>query len=638
MPVIQKLDPHVADLIAAGEVVERPASVVKELMENAIDAGAGSVTVELRGGGMAMLRVTDDGCGMAPEDARTAFLRHATSKLKREEDLAAIGTLGFRGEALAAIAAVSRVELLTCRKEDAEGTRLILEGGEVITHEPAGCPTGTVITVRDLFFNTPARLKFMKNDRTEGMNAASAALRVAMSHPEISVRFIREGKEEFHTPGDGRMDSCVYTLLGREAAGQLLPAESNDGEIAVTGYVSTPAGCGGNRGKQFFFVNGRNVRSRMLQAALEQAYRNALLPGRFPACVLYMTLHPAAVDVNVHPAKTEVRFVKEKQAFDAVYYAALAALADEQGNAQIPLSKSTKAVLSRPVETETPAVQSRISAPVSYRPAPAPEVHRAAPSGNFFKTMTADTFRAEAPSPKVSKWTYPSESAGLQVKNDAYVPYQSAIDLPAEKPVPKTAESAAVQETADEPAAEEFRIIGETMETYILVEKGETLLLIDKHAAHERMIFDRLKAQIRDDAPQMLLEPEVVDVGEEDVLLLEEQTALLEEYGFDVSPFGMSSVAVRKLPSYLTKNGAKNVILDLCTELRKGGSPEALRDELLHSMACRSAIKAGGMEEREQLRVIAEAVVTGKVKYCPHGRPVAMEITKTALAKHFRRA
>ena len=634
MPVIQKLDPHVADLIAAGEVVERPASVVKELMENAIDAGAGSVTVELRGGGMAMLRVSDDGCGMGPEDARTAFLRHATSKLKREEDLAAIGTLGFRGEALAAIAAVSRVELLTCRREDAEGTRLVLEGGEVVINEPAGCPTGTVITVRDLFFNTPARLKFMKNDRTEGMNAAAAALRVAMSHPEISVRLFREGKEEFHTPGDGRMDSCVYTLLGRDAAGQLLPAESNDGEIEVTGFVSTPAGCGGNRGKQFFFVNGRNVKSRLLQAALEQAYRNALLPGRFPACVLYMSLHPAAVDVNVHPAKTEVRFVREKQAFDAVYYAALAALAEEEGNAKIPLSKSTQAVLSRPAEPEKPAVQTHASAPVSFRPAPEPEKRQAAPSAGFFRTVPAETFRREAPLPKVSRWTYPETTASAQVKSEAYVPYQSVLDMPAEKP-------AAVPESRPEPekpAPEEFRVIGETMETYILVEKGETLLLIDKHAAHERMIFDRLKAQIRDDAPQMLLEPEVVDVGAEDVLLLEEQTALLEEYGFDVSPFGETSVAVRKLPSYLTAAGAKDVILDLCRELGRGGSPEALRDELLHSMACRSAIKAGGMEEREQLRVLAEEVVSGRVKYCPHGRPVAMEITKSALARHFRRA
>ncbi len=637
MPVIQKLDPHVADLIAAGEVVERPASVIKELMENAIDAGAGSITVELRGGGMAMLRITDDGCGMSPEDAPTAFLRHATSKLRREEDLAAIGTLGFRGEALAAIAAVSRIELLTCRRGDGEGTRLVIEGGEILSQAPTGCPEGTVITVRDLFFNTPARLKFMKNDRTEGMNAAAAALRIALSHPEVSVRFFREGKEEFHTPGDGRQDSCVYTLLGRDMASQLLPVEANDGEIEVTGYVSTPAGCGGNRGKQYFFVNGRHVRSRLLQAALEQAYRNALLPGRFPACVLYMTLHPAAVDVNVHPAKTEVRFVREKQAFDAVYYAALAALAEEQGNAQIPLSKSTKSVITgaaAPVEKKMPAPATSDAPSISDHPAPV----QAKPDAGFFKTMPAEEFRAKPPAPKASAWTFPeARDTAAPIRSDARVVYQTAFTMPKEEPAPKPAEpvgkaAPVTEETAD------FRVIGETMDTYILVEKGETLLLIDKHAAHERMIFDRLKREIRDDAPQLLLEPEVVDVGEEDMLLLEEQTALLEEYGFDVAPFGMSSVAVRRLPSYLTKSGAKNVILDLCKELRRGGTPEALRDELLHSMACRAAIKAGGVEETLQLRRIAEEVVSGRVKYCPHGRPVAMEITKSALARHFRRA
>ncbi|MBQ6465112.1 MAG: DNA mismatch repair endonuclease MutL, partial [Oscillospiraceae bacterium] len=362
MPQIHILDPHVADMIAAGEVVERPASVVKELVENAFDAGAKNVTVELRGGGATYIRVTDDGCGMAPEDAGVAFLRHATSKLRDESGLESIATMGFRGEALAAISAVSRIELTTRQRGAAEGTRVELEAGDIKEMLPAGCPEGTTMLVRDLFYNTPARLKFLKSDRSEASACELAALRCALGRPEVSVRLIRDGEERFFSPGDGRADSCVYSLLGREAASQLLLCTGENGGVRVSGYVSSPSAGRGNRREQYFFCNGRFIKSALLQSALEQAYKNTLLVGRYPSCVLYLDLAFAQVDVNVHPAKTEVKFSDEKRVFDAVYYAALSALQGEERTAQVELSPSTRRL--------------------------------AEPKKDFYQSMSAETFRA----------------------------------------------------------------------------------------------------------------------------------------------------------------------------------------------------------------------------------------------------
>jgi len=337
MSVIRQLSPHVADLIAAGEVVERPASVVKELLENSFDAGAKKVTIEIQRGGMALIRVTDDGCGMGPEDAVTCFLRHATSKLRDEYGLEAIGTLGFRGEALAAIAAVSRVQLLTRLRGSQEGVSLVLEAGNVVSNDPAGCPEGTTIVVRDLFYNTPARLKFMKKDAAETAAVTAAVIRCALSHPEISLRYLHDGKEEFHTSGDGKADACVYTVLGRDFAKTMLPASGSGESLSVSGFVCPPANARGNRSAQYFFLNGRCIRSQLLQAALEQAYRSSLFTGRYPACVLFLTMKPNLVDVNVHPAKTEVRFLQERAVFDAVYRTVLAALRGEQAPPELRL-------------------------------------------------------------------------------------------------------------------------------------------------------------------------------------------------------------------------------------------------------------------------------------------------------------
>ena len=394
MSVINILSPHVADMIAAGEVVERPGNVVKELMENAVDAGAKNITVELNAGGAALIRVTDDGCGMAPEDACNCFLRHATSKLQDEHGLEAISTMGFRGEALAAISAVSRMELTTRRAEDDEGTRVSVEGGDIMDVRPTGCPKGTVFTMQGLFYNTPARLKFMKSDRAEGSHCVQLALRVALGRPDISVRCLRDGKEEFFTPGDGKQTSAVYALLGRDTALSMLPVTGQDEGVSVTGFVSSPAAGRGNRAMQYFFVNGRSIKSQLLQSAVEQAYKNTLLVGRFPGCVIYLDLDPAAVDVNVHPSKTEVKFSSEKKVFDAVYYAALSAVTGEEKPLEMNISRKTETLLSAPEQPRAHAPTARYTPPEVHR---SPPVYRASPPVSVHREKTYPTRRPASP-------------------------------------------------------------------------------------------------------------------------------------------------------------------------------------------------------------------------------------------------
>ena len=488
MPEINILSPHVADMIAAGEVVERPASVIKELMENSFDAGAHSVTVEIRDGGATYIRVQDDGKGMAPEDAGIAFMRHATSKLHDETGLEAIGTMGFRGEALAAISAVSEVELLTRRRGDESGTRVTLSAGDIQDMGEAGCPEGTVMQVRSLFFNTPARLKFLKSDRAEASACVQTALRCALGRPEVSVRLLRDGKEEFFSPGDGKALSCVYALLGRDTAKDFLPIDLNDGDMSVTGFVSSPSAGRGNRGLQFFYRNGRFIRSALLQTAVEQAYKNSLLVGRYPACVVYLKLSNAAVDVNVHPAKTEVKFSQEKRVFDLVYHAALAALTQEDRTAAAAEEKPQPAPL--------------VSAPApTAKPNPRPD---------FYRSMSAADFRAQNYSVKPAPAAKPAAAAPVLRAYEQ--PYQTRLDMtPAVKmqestksvmPEPaisgKTVENSV--QSVEKPMLSEipdYKLIGEALHLYILVETGDELMLIDKHAAHERMIFDRLKMQER---------------------------------------------------------------------------------------------------------------------------------------------
>ncbi len=612
MAKIFQMSQHMADLIAAGEVVERPASVVKELVENAVDAGAKAVTVEIKNGGMTYIRVTDDGCGIAPEDVPTAFLRHATSKLRTEEELAAIKTLGFRGEALAAICAVSRTEMFTRERGAAEGTFISLDGGKVVENTPAGCPEGTTIIIRDLFFNTPARLKFMKKDSSEGSAVSAAVVRTALSRPELSLRYIKDGKEEMHTPGDGSIESCIYAALGRDFSNTMLRACAADEHVSAEGYVSSPNGARGNRSHQFFFVNGRFVKSQLLQAALEQAYRNSLFSGRFPACVLYLKMNPASVDVNVHPAKTEVKFLSERQVFDAVYYAARAALGAEETLPELRLSGGA----ARQADVLPPRV---LSAPAPQPPAPAGKREQESyGSGGGFKTSIA------------------AGSLGGAKKYDFEQTRLVYNTAPPEAPPSRIAPAVETPEVSENPP---YRIIGEAMSSYIIVERGESILLIDKHAAHERMLFDGLKRQGREIASQELLTPFIAKIGNEEAEALLSQSALLGELGFDIEPFGGGAVAVNCIPMDINVSDTAALLAEISEDIKIGRRPNSLgiRDEILASIACKAAVKAGCASDAFELRPLVEKVISGEVKYCPHGRPVTMELSKRTLDNNFRR-
>lgn len=649
MPVIHVLSPHVADLIAAGEVVERPASAVKELLENAVDAGARTVVLELRAGGRDYIRVTDDGVGMAPEDAGVCFLRHATSKLSDERGLEAIGTLGFRGEALAAISAVSRITLTTRRRGAAMGVRVEVEAGEIVSMEETGCPEGTTITVRDLFFNTPARQKFLGTDRSEGAACVQSALRTALGRPDVSFRCLRDGQEEFFSPGDGTAKSAVYALLGRDAAAGLLPVDTESDGVAVRGFVSAPGCCRGNRSAQYFFCNGRPIRSRALQAALEQAYKNTAMVGRFPGCALYITLPNGLVDVNVHPTKAEVKFAKEKPVFDGVYYGTLAALGQK-------------------------------SAPQTMSGAPlAPETGSAAPREDFFRTMDAGTFRqtyAASPSRRTGGYPVrdsapyraaspaapkPVSSAPVSVPVRTYTPDIPSVSAPRspvpapetpvspavpaapvkkEIPAPETAETAPEQTVLDEAfRAEPVRYIGEALNVYILLEQGDRLLLIDKHAAHERILFDKMRLNEKPLMPQELLEPQPFNTDPGGAALLEENAALMARLGFALDAFGDTAFLIRAVPAQLDAASAVPLLEELVEKLREGRSLSVsdVWERLAATVACKAAIKGGWVTEREELLSLAEKVLAGEVTHCPHGRPVMTVFTRAELDKRFGR-
>ena len=641
MPDIQILSPHLADLIAAGEVVERPASVVKELVENAFDAGARTVTVELRGGGATYLRVTDDGCGMAPEDAGIAFLRHATSKLHDEQGLEAIGTMGFRGEALAAISAVSHITLTTRQRGAASGTHMTLDAGDIQDMYETGCPEGTTMIVRDLFYNTPARRKFLKTDRAEGAACAAAALRCALGRPDVSVRCIRDGEELFFSPGDNKLDSCVYSLLGRELAKTLLPCEGEVDGVRVHGFISSPAAGRGSRAQQHFFCNGRWIRSAALQAALEQAYRNTLLVGRFPACVLYVELSCAAVDVNVHPAKTEVKFSHERAVFDAVYYGARAALEAERA----PAAAAPKPSVPKPEPASAPA-------PKADPFLPAAPSRSAAPAAPVFSG--ARTYAPAAPAEEAVSFRSPTASAFAAPRVTPPpvfpAPARTAPQPPMPKPVVQGVQTALEPEPAEQetpsplaravpPETPPARLIGEAMHTYILVEKGDTLILIDKHAAHERINFDRLRQSPADIPSQTLLEPLPFTPDESDADVLQQHGSTLAELGFTLEPFGRSDYILRGVPAQINAGDALPALEEICAQLRHGAhtDAQAVRDEVLKTVACKAAIKAGWQTEPEELLRLADAVCAGEVKYCPHGRPVAVTLTRRELDKLFKR-
>ena len=668
MPHIQQLDPHVADLIAAGEVVERPASVVKELVENAIDAGAETVTVEIQRGGMSLIRVTDNGCGIAAGEAETAFLRHATSKIRTERDLEAIGTLGFRGEALAAIAAVSRVDLLTRTADEDLGTALSLEGGETVSREEAGCPVGTTMVVRDLFFNTPARLKFMKKDAAEGAAVFAMVQHLALAHPEISVKFLRDGKQELLTPGDGQLKSAVYSVLGRDLALGLIEVKGSGEDMSVTGFTSLPACCRATRGYQHFFVNGRYVKSRTMMAALEEAYQNQKMVGKFPACVLHLTCRLSGVDVNVHPTKQEVKFGSERQVFSAVYYAALAALEGDKSHVQASVgSPAGRLAPAAGHDTVTPNQTAfRTMTAAEYRRsgageqgglslhdftapktvAPAAPISRPKPEAR--PTERRSVFQApvrEQPRPAPEQPIVRPEHVPAPAAEKKVIP-QEPVKLPEEKPVPPVQEApvpaAEHGPIPQQPQEEElpWRVAGEVLNTYIIVEQGDKILLIDKHAAHERMNFDRLKAQGYKPMIQNLLTPAVFTPPAEEGAALLQNLPLLARFGFDAEDFGGGAVIVRAAPSDVDPEDIPATLEEIASRLLTTGraNPDAARDELMHTMACKAAIKGGQKNGPQELEKVAAAVMRGEVKYCPHGRPVAIELTRGQLEKQFKRA
>lgn len=677
MSEIQILSPHVADLIAAGEVVDRPASVVKELLENAFDAGAKTVTVELRRGGITYIRVTDDGKGMTPDDAGIAFLRHATSKLQDERGLESIGTFGFRGEALAAISAVSRIEMTSRQRGADSGVHMALAAGEIQDMYETGCPEGTTMIVRDLFYNTPARLKFLKSDRAEGTACVQAALKCALGRPDISVRCIKDGKEEFFSPGDGKTDSCVYRLLGRETFQAMIPCKPGDDDIRVRGFVSSPEAGRGNRSNQFFFVNGRSIRSQVMQSGLEMAYRNRLLTGRYPACVLYVDISYGAVDVNVHPTKAEVKFSQEKKVFDAVYYTCLEAIERENRlateaeriarntsilNGKVPESPIKKEDWKDPLE----GVQYD---PVTRRVIPSPDGHELSdyriPLYKPHEPMILRDSEADPAPIKVKEYISPAAvplpelSESRPVYDPAPVaapedpaPIVQADDVPTDdvpaEPAPEflPAEpnpAPAEPEPSDFPLMPEspppFRVVGEVLSTYIIVEHGDKMTLIDKHAAHERINFDRLSAQDVQAETQSLLVPEQLRLNREDFDLVSEHMADFIDLGYELEVYGDNVLLLRGVPAGMDPGDARACMEEVCGTLRTGKnvSFQQVRQEILKTVACKAAIKAGRRSQPEELETLARAVLNGEIQYCPHGRPISITYSKTDLDKLFDR-
>ncbi|HIW74003.1 MAG TPA: DNA mismatch repair endonuclease MutL [Firmicutes bacterium] len=690
MARIHVLDKHTAELIAAGEVVERPSSVVKELMENAIDAGASTVTVDIRNGGVKSLSVADNGCGIAREDVPVAFLRHATSKVRAESDLEAIGTLGFRGEALASISAVARVELLTRTAEETAGTRYRIEGGEEILCEEVGCPQGTTILVRDLFYNVPARMKFLKKDVSESNSVAGVVDRVALSHPEVSVRFLRDGKEELLTPGDGKLLSCIYTVFGRDFAAGMTPLEYTLGGVHVHGYVCKPT-CGrANRTMQHFFINGRYVKTRTAMAALEEAYKGSMMVGKFPSCVLHIDLPLEAVDVNVHPAKIEVRFVNERPLFDAVYHGTKSAL-----QAAAPAASMTLPVRTPPVSapggggravpeqtrlygappTAHAAVEQAARREMPDLPVPSapPASSPSSPASPPDESQDPLSQRGNAPAgfggaSGRTALRSPASGGGLSFRDGGGSTYGRPLivpdivrtegegpasrapsplsamerfldeEPPAGAPVPsRPPEAPAAPPAEEEPAV---RCLGEAFATYILAQRGDALYFIDKHAAHERILYDRLKAAERADA-QLLLEPVAVSLSREEYAALLPELDTLAKAGFEAEDFGGHSVLVRTVPMLLTGGDVAALIQEIAGGLASGRR-EITTDKLdwiYHSSACRAAVKAGDFTSPEERQAVAERILlSDDIRTCPHGRPVCFELTRRELEKQFGRA
>lgn len=659
MPKIQVLNKQVAELIAAGEVVDRPSSVIKELVENAVDAGATIITVEIRRGGVTFMRVTDNGCGIAPEDVPTAFLRHATSKVVGEDDLNSIATLGFRGEALASISAVAHVELLTRTPGAVAGVRYTCGGAEEPALEDAGCPEGTTILVRDLFYNTPARMKFLKKDSTEGNSVAGILDKLALSHPEISFRFLRDGKEQLHTPGDGKLSSTIYAVYGREFSSTLIPVHYELGHVKVEGFISAPTSSRPNRSMQNFFINGRYIRSRTAMAALEEAYKGSIMVGKFPACVLHLYLSFGAVDVNVHPAKLEVRFVNERPIFDAVYHGVKSALhaGDKPKVMELkrPPVNPYAPVLERKeqlrMETPPPARKPQTPPPPAAAPLGKPPQRESAPPAREpsfllrdseaprrehrgFSSFLENVLDSEPQPEPVAPAPAPQPVEEKPQESQPTVPVQEQLPLPVEEQPPVE---------RPQPLRKEFhsRVIGEAFGTYLLVEySADELMFIDKHAAHERLLYERLKRENAGGEAQTLLEPVTVTLDKEEYTAALDHLEDFSKAGFEVEDFGSGTVLVRSAPLLLDGGDAAEAVMEIAgylASLKNRMTTEHL-DWVYHNVACRAAMKAGDSITREEMVSLAQELEQNPdVRYCPHGRPVYIILRRRDIERQFGR-
>ncbi len=635
MARINILPKEIYQLIAAGEVVERPSSVVKEMIENSLDAGAKNITLEIKNGGSTYIRITDDGCGIERDDVRKVFISHATSKISKKDDLNSIATLGFRGEAMASISAVSKVELLTKAENEEIGTRYEIAGGEELEFDDAGCPNGTTIVVRDIFFNTPARMKFLKKDVTEGNQVAGIVDRMAISHPDISFRFIRDGKQILITSGNGDLKSTVYSVLGKEMSDSLMSVDYSFNDMRITGFVSKPTASRKSRAGQYFYINNRIVKSKTAMAALEQAYKNTIMVGRFPACVLNIELNPAQVDVNVHPAKTEVRFANEKPIFDLVYYAVKTAIENDRTVKEVEFKEN-------PIYRQEPknvyqnndnkSFQAKFDFFKKKDEPPSQQVIKTKPRENFWQV--------EAPKPeyKIARDEKPKARVDINIEYEEPEEISTAKseDAPKEQDIEKVV---ITDEKDNENFIPNFKLIGEAFKTYLIVEIENELYFIDKHAAHERMNFERFKAQATVET-QMLLAPVVVNLTKDEFIAISENVELIKKCGFELEEFGESQIIVRAIPSLVDGDSVKDLMLEIAQKLLEHKTdilPDKI-DWIYHSASCRGAVKAGDYTSRQEQEMFVKKLLSmPNIRFCPHGRPVFIKMSKYDIEKQFGR-
>lgn len=635
MARINVLPKEIYQLIAAGEVVERPSSVVKEMIENSLDAGAKNITLEIKNGGSTYIRITDDGCGIERDDVRKVFISHSTSKISKKDDLNSIATLGFRGEAMASISAVSKVELLTKAENEEIGTRYEIAGGEELEFDDAGCPNGTTIVVRDIFFNTPARMKFLKKDVTEGNQVAGIVDRMAISHPEISFRFIRDGKQVLITSGNGDLKSTVYSVLGKEMSDSLMSVDYSFNDMRITGFVSKPTASRKSRAGQYFYINNRIVKSKTAMAALEQAYKNTIMVGRFPACVLNIELNPAQVDVNVHPAKTEVRFANEKPIFDLVYYAVKTAIENDRTVKEVEFKENpiyrqeSKNVYQN---NDNKSFQAKFDFFKKKDEPPAQQVIKTKPRENFWQV--------EAPKPeyKIARDEKPKARVDINIEYEEPEEISTAKskDAPKQRDIEKVV---ITDEKDNENFIPNFKLIGEAFKTYLIVEIENELYFIDKHAAHERMNFERFKAQATVET-QMLLAPVVVNLTKDEFIAISENVELIKKCGFELEEFGESQIIVRAIPSLVDGDSVKDLMLEIAQKLLEHKTdilPDKI-DWIYHSASCRGAVKAGDYTSRQEQEMFVKKLLSmPNIRFCPHGRPVFIKMSKYDIEKQFGR-